>query len=86
MIIVCILDFFCEDISYSNFLYNSFFLAPLSNPFKNIFSLFNFFFYAVTGSNNEDEKDKTKIKDKLKRYLSKRPSFNELESKGIITG
>uniref|UniRef100_A0A7M5XIR9 Rho GTPase activating protein n=1 Tax=Clytia hemisphaerica TaxID=252671 RepID=A0A7M5XIR9_9CNID len=37
----------------------------------------------VTGGTDE-EKDKTRIKDKLKKYLSKRPSFNELESKGII--
>jgi len=44
-------------------------------------------FFVVTGSNNDEEnKEKTKIKDKLKKYLSKRPSFNELESKGIISG
>ncbi len=33
---------------------------------------------------NEEDANKTKIKDKLKKFLPKRPTYYELEKKGII--
>ena len=42
----------------------------------------------MSGKNVEEDKEnqKTRVKDKLKKYLARRPSFVELESKGIIKG
>ena len=35
---------------------------------------------------SSDDDNKVRVKDKLKKYLIRRPSFVELESKGIIKG
>lgn len=50
-----------------------------------------FCFISVTQSSASinapsDEEQKMKIKNKLKKYLNRRPSFTELEDKGIIKG